>query len=218
MTANHPKKQIALTFDDGPNGVYTADLLEFLAQAHIPATFFQVGHCVARYPELTRQAYEAGHTIGNHSLSHAPAPYFSSEAVLHEIHGAQQHIQQAIGKLPALFRAPWFLHTPQLRRAVKQLNMSLVGGALPYYRETLQPRAEYIARHALSQAAPGRVLIFHDGYKARGGNRSQTIAAVQQVVRALTAQGYTFVTVDTLLGLPAYLPPAYEPHQEPIIL
>jgi peptidoglycan/xylan/chitin deacetylase (PgdA/CDA1 family) len=182
--------------------------LDFAAARDVRLTLFQVGLCVQRFPDVTKRADRDGHVIGSHTLSHTFSHYFQPSAVRHEIEENQKILEKALGKTPLLFRAPWFFHTPTLRRTLRSHAMQPILGALPHHLESLQPHAAHMARHALAQARPGAILIFHDGNKSLGGNRSQSIEAAKITIDALLQQGYTLVTVDKLLGLPAYAEPA----------
>lgn len=198
------KKVIALSFDDGPNEPYTSQIVEFLNSRSIKASFFQVGLCVARYPELTKQMAADGHLIGNHSLSHQFSKYIFESRFTHELESSQAIFQRTLGKQPACFRPPWLWRYPQLFKTIQANNLQIVSGDFCHELEVLQLPARFIARRAVAKAKPGAIIIFHDGYDAKGGNRSQTVAAVKLVVNELTRQGYSFVTVDKLLGVPAY--------------
>ena len=107
---------------------------------------------------------------------------------------------------PALYRPPWLLRVPALRRRAGENGLRAVSGEFCHALEVLQPRPEMIARGALAKARPGSIIIFHDGYDGHAGNRASTVAAARIVVDRLSADGYRFVTVDELLGVPAYLP------------
>ncbi|HEV2402594.1 MAG TPA: polysaccharide deacetylase family protein [Candidatus Saccharimonadales bacterium] len=203
-TGNSTVKQLAVTFDDGPNEPFTSQLLDYLDSVGVKVTFFQVGSCIARYPHITARAFTTGHIIANHSYSHALHKYLSQPHLRQEISDTQDLIRSITGKSPLLFRAPWFLLTPAVRRTVAEKSLTAVGGALPHPIEITQPDARSIANHALKHARPGAILIFHDGYRARGGNRTQTIEAAKITIAALLQAGYQLVTVDKLLGVKAY--------------
>ena len=202
------EKIIALTFDDGPNEPYTSEVLSYLREKNIPATFFLVGKCIERYPELIKQIQNDGHVIGNHSVSHAVHKYFTSLSFKNEILSNQKIIEKHIGKKPALFRPPWLFHQPFLLQTVRRLGMTPVSGVFCHPMEVLQssgrPTAEQIAAHVQKVAKPGSIIIFHDGFDARGGDRHATAGAVRQVINQLEQDGYRFVTVDKLLNVPAY--------------
>jgi peptidoglycan-N-acetylglucosamine deacetylase len=198
------EKVIALTFDDGPNEPYTSDLLDLLADRAVPATFFQVGKCVERHPDTSRRMVEAGHVIGNHTYSHRFSAYLTQPRMRTEIGRTQGILRDTIGRTPALFRPPWLGRQPLSLATVRAYGMQVVSGQFAHPLEVVQPAAERMARHAVSITRPGSILIFHDGFDARGGARGQTVAAVGLVIDALRQRGFRFDTVDRLLGVPAY--------------
>lgn len=199
------KKVIALTFDDGPNEPYTSQIVDFLNSQNIKATFFEVGKMVKRYPEITKIIVDSGHVVANHSLSHEFHKYFIDPHFTQEVVANQQIIAKVIGKKPALFRSPWLFRQPLLLRTLKQNGLQPVSGVFCHALEVFRPSPQRIAKRAIKKARPGAIIIFHDGIEGKGGNRQQTVEAVKITVAALQAQGYSFVTIDKLLGVPAYL-------------
>ena len=202
--ADTADRVIALTFDDGPNEPYTSQIADLLADAAIRATFFQVGECAERFPLVTARLLSDGHVIGNHSHSHRVTRCLRAHAQRVETLAAQRTLMGVIGRAPALYRPPWLIRTPTLPAVLQQNGLSPVSGEFCHAFEVLQPPPSWIARRALAKARPGAILIFHDGVDARGGYRANTVAAVRIVITELTRRGYRFVTVDDLLGIPAY--------------
>jgi peptidoglycan-N-acetylglucosamine deacetylase len=195
---------VALTFDDGPNEPYTSQILDCLSKKDIRATFFQVGQCVERHPEATDRIHADGHVIGNHSLRHRFDTYLRPGRMAREISETQEILQRRIGRVPALFRSPWLWRQPLLLRRVRQMSLHPVAGIFCHSMEVFQPDGERIARNVVAKTRPGSILIFHDGFDGRGGNRAETVRAVDLATDELLKQGYRFVTVDELLGVPAY--------------
>ncbi|SDO35761.1 Peptidoglycan/xylan/chitin deacetylase, PgdA/CDA1 family [Nakamurella panacisegetis] len=195
---------IALTFDDGPNEPFTSQIADFLHEQDITATFFQVGRCVERHPGVTARMIDQGHVIGNHSWSHQMTRCIRPGAQRVETARTQALLTEAIGRVPMLYRPPWLLRTPTLPRVLRGEGLQPISGVFCHAFEVFQPSARRIARRALAKARPGAILIFHDGFDGRGGDRTNTVGAVKIVVRELRRQGYRFATVDELLGVPAY--------------
>lgn len=202
--ANTHDKVVALTFDDGPNEPYTSQIADFLRKKHIQATFFEVGACIERYPAVTKRLYKDGHVIGNHSVHHRFSDHLKHPSYKQEIRQNQEIINQTIGKRPALFRSPWLLRQPWLLHSVRTAGLHPVSGRFCHSFEVFQPRAERIAKRTLAKVKPGAIIIFHDGFDGRTGNRQQTAQAVEITVNSLLKQGYRFVTISELLDLPAY--------------
>jgi peptidoglycan-N-acetylglucosamine deacetylase len=199
-----PEQVVALTFDDGPNEPFTSQILDHLDREQIRATFFQVGRCVERFPETTARISAAGHVVGNHSLTHRFSSYLVPGRISREVRQTQEIIRKTVGRTPALYRSPWLWRQPMLLRMLRRQSLQPVSGEFCHNLEVFQPDAARIARRAIAKTRPGSILIFHDGFDARGGNRSQTVEAVRLTTAALRAHGYRFVTVDELLGVPAY--------------
>jgi len=199
------EKVIALTFDDGPNEPFTSLIVDFLNKNKVKATFFQVGKNVQRYPKTTLAIVKAGHVIGNHSMSHQFGKYFSQPGLKQEIQSSQAIFSKLIGKTPALFRPPWLWRQSLLFKTLREMSLQPVSGIFCSDLEVFQPKADRIAKRTLARVKPGSIIIFHDGYDAKGANRSQTVEAVKIVVEELLKQNYRFVTVDKLLNVLAYL-------------
>src|SRR5258705_204922 len=108
-------------------------------------------------------------------------------------------------RTPALLRSPWLWRQPLLLRMVRRGALQPVAGVFCHPLEVLQPDPARMARRAVAKTKPGTILIFHDGFDGRGGNRDHTVRAVELTIDALLAKGYRFVTVDQLLGVPALL-------------
>ena len=198
------EKIIALTFDDGPNPPFTNRILDILAAHHVQATFFCVGKNLEKHPELGRAIVNAGHVIGNHSYSHSFWEYLKHPVFELEITRTQALIQRITGKTAALFRPPWLFRHPGIFRTLRRNNLTPVSGVFGSYLEVFKIPAEKLAARVMGKIKPGTILIFHDGFNAHGGNRAQTAEAVNLLIPKLLRAGYQFVTVDRLLGVPAY--------------
>jgi peptidoglycan-N-acetylglucosamine deacetylase len=192
------RKVVALTFDDGPNEPYTSQLADFLAARAIRATFFQVGKAVLRYPEVTQRLVADGHLIGCHGFTHEFTNYLSRAMLERDISAGIEALNVA-GVSPTLYRPPWLMRVPALDGVLRERGLRVVSGEFCHALEVCQPNAEVIARRALAKVRPGSILIFHDGHDGHAGNRAQTVAAAKLVVDRLTAECYSFATVDELV-------------------
>ena len=184
-----PGDGVALTVDDGPHPEWTPRMLELLERHRIRATFFLVGARVREHPELAREVLAAGHLIGNHSMWH-PQPFAAlpPARVRAEITETQREIVEATGFTPRLFRAPGGNWSPRVLRATAALDLTPVDWTVNP-SDWRSPGVPRIAR-TLSASRPGQVLLCHDG----GGDRSQTVAALESVLPGLLARGLRFVT------------------------
>lgn len=179
---------VALTVDDGPDPRWTPALLDVLARHRVPATFFLIGARAAEHPRLARRVADAGHTIGNHSMRH-PQPFAALDRarVRAEIREAQDRIADAVGAAPRLFRAPGGGWSPSVLGIAADHGLTSVDWTVNP-SDWKEPGIPHITR-ALSRTGPGHVVLCHDG----GGDRSQTVAALDAVLPVLKHRGLRFV-------------------------
>ncbi|MGB6526105.1 MAG: glycosyltransferase, partial [Candidatus Acidiferrales bacterium] len=204
------KKELALTFDDGPDKPWTPAILKVLKQEHVPATFFVIGVEVDRYPDVVRQEYADGDEIGNHTYTHPDFDQASKTQIEFELNLTQRLIESDLGVKTLLFRPPYGIdEEPETADEVANLPIPqgmgylLVAGHIDPHDWGEEggvppPPAATIIQRVIDQVdkLPGNVIIMHDG----GGDRSHTLAALPQIIERLKAQGYTFVTVSQLLN------------------
>jgi peptidoglycan/xylan/chitin deacetylase (PgdA/CDA1 family) len=189
------RRVVALTFDDGPDPGRTPALLETLRQLDCPATFFCLGANVDANPELARRIVDAGHELGNHTYTHRYLPATRRRNVEKELALADRAISRATGTVPTLARPPWGGRSPWTVRAFRKLGKRPVLWDVNSFDWKGEPPEE-VARRVLDHARPGSIVLMHDG--GRGG--ALTVEAVQLVVPALRARGYTLMTVSEILA------------------
>lgn len=199
------RKLVALTFDDGPNGIYTEQVLDILQRYGVRATFFVVGQNVEYYPELVQRIKAEGHVLGNHSYSHKAFVELKPGAYEKEVAAAQKTIERVAGVKPKLFRPPFGRKTPWELDYVRKKGLITVTWTV----SANDPHAsspQVIAQRIIQRTHPGAIILLHDGNENRhNADRTKTVAALPQIIEALQAQGYNFVTVDELLGTSPYL-------------
>ena len=187
--------EIALTFDDGPNPIYTPQILAMLQKYGVKATFFDVGYLVTDYPNLVRQEYNAGNVVGNHSWSHPELTRLSASAILSQLTRTSNAIQASIGVRPTFFRPPYGAINRMVLAEANALGVTTVLWNDSAEDWTL-PGVSAIASKILRLAHNGGIILMHDG----GGNRSQTVAALPIIITALENHGFSFVTIQQLVG------------------
>ena len=142
--------------------------------------------------------------IGNHSYAHRFGRCWSERSIADELRLSQSVFRNTLGLEPALFRPPWLARTPATFRVLRDAGLHPISGEFCHALEPVQPSSRRIARRALAKVRPGSIVIFHDGYDAKDADRSRTVEAVKVVVDTLLQDGFSFSTVDDLLGIPAY--------------
>jgi peptidoglycan/xylan/chitin deacetylase (PgdA/CDA1 family) len=195
-------KQIALTYDDGPNDPHTLKLLDVLARHEVRATFFMIGRYVRQRPEIVRAVAEAGHTIGNHTTTHPLLTFQSAAQTRSELIECRAALTDAIGQHSNLFRPPFGGRRPATLRIARKLGLVPIMWNVTGYDWNAPPAAT-IEQKVASQIRGGDVILLHDGgHKAMGADRSQTVLATESLIRRYRDQGYEFVTVKEMLAPP----------------
>jgi peptidoglycan/xylan/chitin deacetylase (PgdA/CDA1 family) len=194
---------VALTFDDGPHPLYTAQILDLLKEKEVRATFFVVGTHVRRCPDLARRIAAEGHEIGNHTYSHANLLRRDREKIYLEIARNNEIIKEITGVQPVFFRPPRGLYNRAVLEACFELDLQLILWSVSA-EDWIEPSAGDIARRVIKHARPGAIILFHDSgdfLRSEGGVRSNTVQALGTIIDRLSAQGYRFVTVSKMLEL-----------------
>lgn len=187
---------VALTFDDGPHPANTPELLDLLKKHNVHATFFVVGKWVDAYPELAHRIVDEGHEIANHTYSHNYDEQISKDTLMDEIEKTNVLLESELGFRPTFFRPVGGYYTDEIIEAAIDLNQDvLLWSWHQDPRDWAGPRMESIAAHILNGITPGDVILLHDG----GGDREETLKAVDRIIPILKHRGYSFATASQLL-------------------
>jgi peptidoglycan-N-acetylglucosamine deacetylase len=189
------QRMVAITFDDGPNPLYTPQILEIFSEAKAKATFFMIGEQMKSHPDVVKQVTEGGHEIGNHTFSHPMLSQLSIDDCLAEIEQTEKLAVELDGRKPVVFRPPYFDYNQDTVSLLQQKGYPMIGAVNLEAQDWEQPGVEHILGKSRDVVENGSILIFHDGY----GDRSQTIEAVRMLVSELISQDYQLVTVSELL-------------------
>jgi peptidoglycan-N-acetylglucosamine deacetylase len=186
-------RAVALTFDDGPWPVSTYQVMRVLQRFHVPATFFEIGYLVRRYPSITRAVERAGFEIGDHSWDHPLNPPLSAlhpAKITSEIVLAKLALEKE-GVKPTLFRPPGGSCSDAVVQAAQAQGLRVVlWNVDPQdWRSGLTPKR--VARAVLSHVHAGSIVLLHDG----GGDAAHTIAALPAIIRGIRKRGLSFVVV-----------------------
>ena len=201
----HKAKEVAITFDDGPDPNYTPKLLDILKQKNAKAAFFLIGIPSENDPGLMRRIYDEGHEIGNHTLTHPDISEISPWRFMTEINVTERLFAAKLGVKPMFFRPPYSIdQEPDTADEVKPLEMVqdlgyiTVGDKIDPDDWSLNPRysAQEIAQRVFDQLDRGNIILLHDG----GGDRSHTVQALPLIIDGVRARGYKIVPVSELIG------------------
>ncbi|MFD9727556.1 bifunctional polysaccharide deacetylase/glycosyltransferase family 2 protein [Streptomyces sp. NPDC059072] len=203
-------RTIALTFDDGPDPVWTPKVLDVLRRNQVHATFFTVGTQVAAHPELARRIVEDGHQIGVHTFTHTDLGAASAWRRSLELRESQLAVAGAAGVTTPLLRPPYSSTNEALSDA--DWDTVVQAGQEGYLtvlstqdsEDWRRPGIARIIANSTPKGTDGQVLLMHDA----GGDRSQTVAALEQLLPDLKKAGFRFTTVSDAVGLPSPVKPA----------
>ncbi|MCB1338571.1 MAG: glycosyltransferase [Maritimibacter sp.] len=199
-----PDGKLVLTFDDGPDATYTAQILDILRDTQTPAAFFVLGSRVMQEPALLQRMIDEGHEVGSHSFSHPRMDQISQTRAALELSMMHKLIAGYSGRDTRLYREPFLRAGGPLEAAripalaAAQAEGALIAGMDIVPQDWDGIDAREIVDHVKSELAKGagNVLLLHDG----GGDRSETVKAVAILIAELRAEGYEFTTMASLIG------------------
>ncbi|MCK4569166.1 MAG: polysaccharide deacetylase family protein [Bacteroidales bacterium] len=191
------KKQIAITFDDGPHADITPKVLDILKLHDIKAGFFLIGKNTEKNPEIVKRMLDEGHLIGNHSWSHSNFfGFWCTKKVVASLRKNEDFIEGISGKRTNLFRPPFGVTNPNIARAARLLDYAVTGWSIRSL-DTMGKSNEKIIIRVVKRLKPGSVILFHD-------NHEGIIPILESVIKIAVAEGYTFISPDKLLNIEAY--------------
>ncbi|MEY9092338.1 NUDIX hydrolase N-terminal domain-containing protein [Paenibacillus sp. RC84] len=185
------ENKIYLTFDDGPDPVYTPQILDLLKKYGITCTFFLMGERVREHPHIVKRILDEGHAIGNHTYTHPYMVLLNEKELNEELSRTDEAIRDAVGFAPVLFRPPYGL--------LNQGDIDLVrarGYEIMMWSEEFEmfdwsfPGVDNMVRLIEEKTEAGSIILLHDG----GGNREETVRTVEKVVPLLLERGFHFAS------------------------
>ncbi|CAM3667087.1 hypothetical protein GCM10009865_03570 [Aeromicrobium ponti] len=194
---SHSKKVIALTFDDGPEDVYTPQILNILKAKNVKATFFVMGQQVRAYPHLLKQIHSEGHALGNHTWYHPDVRTLTDAQLTQTVQSTTDEIEKITGVKVDLFRPPYgAIHDSQIE-TLNKLGYRSISWTIDSYDWSGASANEILSRVKPRAVSGGIVLLhnFKDGRKLDG-----MIEALPEMIDYLRSQGYEFVTIPELLA------------------
>jgi cellulose synthase/poly-beta-1,6-N-acetylglucosamine synthase-like glycosyltransferase/peptidoglycan/xylan/chitin deacetylase (PgdA/CDA1 family)/spore germination protein YaaH len=203
--ASADKAKVALTFDDGPDPLWTPKVLDVLKARGVKATFFIVGRNAEDHPALVRRIVAEGHELGNHSYTHANLAEMPEWRQRLELGATERLIEAETGRSMTLFRPPYNADsTPSsvadlapLAFAERELGYTIVLERIDP-QDWARPGADVIVQRVKEQRRQGSIILLHDA----GGDRSQTLAALPRILDWLAERGDSVVPMSELLGIP----------------
>jgi len=175
---------VALTFDDGPSPIYTAQVLAILDKYHVKATFFLLGVNAKEYPDLVKKLADDGQVIANHSQNHHMLTKLNDAKLESEIVTPQVIINEIIGKKPVCLRYPYGASNAKVQAAIRDQGIEPVSmgfNSFDYERRGVEKMTQWVLKNAYS----GQVFLFHDKFE-------QTVEALPQIIEGIQKKGLGF--------------------------
>ncbi|WP_405962552.1 glycosyltransferase [Streptomyces sp. NBC_00723] len=200
-----PDHRLVLTFDDGPDPVWTPKVLDVLKKHHAHAVFFVTGTMASRYPDLVQRMVDEGHEVGLHTFNHPDLSYQSKKRISWELSQNQLALAGAAGIRTSLFRPPYSSFADAMDD--KSWPVTEYIGSLGYLtvvnntdsEDWKKPGVEEIIRRATPKGGKGAIVLMHDS----GGDRHQTVQALDRFLPELKSRGYEFENLTEALGAPS---------------
>ncbi len=191
------KKEIAITFDDGPMKEFTPAILNILKKESTPAAFFLIGKNISGNEELVKQMNKDGHLVGNHSFEHGF--WFSlsgKKNMTADLKKCDDEIERAIGKRPKFFRPPYGVTNPWIAKVIQRGSYESIGWSVRTY-DTVSKSKKALLQKSLKKIENGDVILFHDWGK-------HTVGILSDFIREVRARDFKIVRLDELLETNAY--------------
>ncbi|GAA3371867.1 hypothetical protein GCM10020367_24430 [Streptomyces sannanensis] len=189
VSAQTASGTVYLSFDDGPSR-YTPRILAILDQYGVHATFFELGEHVAADPGLTRQVYAQGDSVQNHTWSHPDLRHVTAGVFATQVRSTDAVIRAQTGYTPLCLRPPYEAVDAGVYARAESLGKQIRLWTVDP-QDWARPGTSAIEHRVLGKVKPGSIILLHDG----GGNRSQTVAALPDILSTLQARGYAFATM-----------------------
>ena len=195
--AETDKKQIAVSFDDGPAQGFTAEMLEVLKDQNVKAAFFCIGKNIGENEQLFQQVNNEGHLLGNHSYSHHFwFDLFSSDKMLEDMQRTDLEMKRVAGIQPRLFRPPYGVTNPNLKKAIINGGYTAVGWNVRSMDTVIKDEQKLLDK-VKGALKPGAIFLFHDTSKT-------TLAILPAFIQWVKQNGYEIVRLDKMLNLKPY--------------
>ena len=194
------RRQAALTFDDGPNGEYTLQILEILKTHNVKAAFFFPAKNIERQPEIALMVKRHGHIIGNHTYDHPHLNLLTEDEILYQTEKAEKVFKEILGLKPRYFRPPYGEYNKIVQRIFTERGYKLVLWDMECYSmDWLEQPPEKIAEISTAKARDGSIILLHDGRNVKENvPRNNTIEALKRIIPALKQKGFDIVTLDQI--------------------
>ena len=189
-TGNRHKREIAMTFDDGPNPYFTSKILEILDDFNVGATFFVIGQRCIEYPEILKEIQKRQHLIGNHTFTHRKGDFKICEQIINQI----------TGNTVKYVRPPYYDLNFCIDEAEFLQNKIVITGEVDP-KDYLPISENELLENVLAKINNGSIIDFHDGSEIDfdlNTRSSKTIKILPKIISTLVKMKYNLVRIDSM--------------------
>ena len=195
--ANTKEHVVALSFDDGPHPTYSQRVLDTLKEYDVPATFFCIGKNIRGNQAILKRIKDEGHIAGNHSYTHHFwFDMFGSRKMFVDMRQMDTAVMTIIGVKPALFRPPYGVMNPNLKKAIKRGGYTPVGWSIRSLDTVIKDKQKLLSR-IMKQIKPGDIILLHDSVEI-------TADILPELIEQIKNKGFRIVRLDKMLNVKAY--------------
>jgi peptidoglycan/xylan/chitin deacetylase (PgdA/CDA1 family) len=188
---------VAITFDDGPNERFTPQVLSLLKKYNAKATFFCIGERVKQHPKVLKMIVDEGHVVGNHTYTHNENfGFFKTKYVISELYQANSIIKEIIGKEIKLFRPPFGVTNPRIKKAITKVGLQSIGWSIRSL-DTTSKSTDSIVKSIKKTLKKGDVILLHD-------TSNKSIEVLEQLLVFMNEKQLESVSIPTLFNIEAY--------------
>lgn len=194
------EKRVALTFDDGPDSVYTPQIMDILDKKNIKATFFLIGSRAELFPDVVKRMVEKGHIVGNHTMTHPVIVKLDKEKTKENIMDAEKVLADLTGYRTSLFRSPYGSLNPEKIEEIKKMGYKIIAWNV----DSLDWKSlteEQVMYNILENVKGGSIILQHSS-GSKEEDLTGTVGALPRIIEVLEKEGYEFVTIPELLDIP----------------
>lgn len=192
ITGDPDQPYVAFTFDDGPHGARSLELLQILRRLSVPATFFLVGSQIRRYPEIVERIALEGHEIGNHTFHHYRLPQIPLEEVAPELNSTRDLLRATFGIHTRIVRPPGGEYNAAIQRVIETNGYANILWSADPADYKIGRTPQQVESFVMRDVTPGGIVLLHDGVPA-------TYAALPRIIAQVRAKGLVPVTVSELI-------------------
>jgi peptidoglycan/xylan/chitin deacetylase (PgdA/CDA1 family) len=196
------RKAVALTFDDGPDDLWTPKILDVLRAHQVKGTFFCVGRRIEQHPKVLQRIVREGHVVGNHSWDHPNLTKIPIAEVRAQIQRTDDIIHRWTNLRPAMFRPPYGALNAAVIEEIRKLKDKIIFWNVDSL-DWMKLTGPQVAANILAHVNPGSIVLMHSA-GGRGESLQDTVDALPYVIETLRRHGYRLLTVPQLINTPAY--------------